>query len=95
MKARHAPLAPRPRGRRGYRLAARVPGGARAGALTARVCRCDQGAGNTPLHFAFGYKYVECGDFLRANGADDSLKNEDDETCYEIFKEDQEATAER
>ena len=47
------------------------------------------------MHFAFGYKYVECGDFLRANGADDSLKNEDDETCYEIFKEDQEATAER
>lgn len=73
----------------------RVPGDARAGALTARACRCDQGAGNTPLHFAFGYKYVECGDFLRANGADDSLKNEDDETCYEIFKEDQEATAER
>jgi len=39
--------------------------------------------GQTPLHFAYGYGYVEVGDYLVSKGADDSIRNKDGLTCYE------------
>jgi len=39
--------------------------------------------GQTALHFAFGYGYVEAGEYLVKKGADDSIRNKDGLTCYE------------
>lgn len=39
--------------------------------------------GQTPLHFAFGYGYVQVGEYLVKKGADDSIRNKDGLTCYE------------
>ena len=39
--------------------------------------------GQTPLHFAFGYGYVDLGNYLVSKGADDSIKNNDRLVCYE------------
>jgi hypothetical protein len=39
--------------------------------------------GQTPLHFCYGYGFHELGDYLVSKGADDSLRNRDNLTCYE------------
>ena len=39
--------------------------------------------GQTALHFAYGYGYAEVGDYLLSKGADDSIRNKDNLTCYE------------
>jgi hypothetical protein len=39
--------------------------------------------GQTALHFAFGYGYVEVGEYLVSKGADDSIRNGDNLTAYE------------
>ena len=39
--------------------------------------------GQTALHFAYGYGYTEVGDYLLSKGADDSIRNKDNLTCYE------------
>lgn len=39
--------------------------------------------GQTALHYAYGYGYDECGDYLVKRGADDSIRNKDGLTCYE------------
>ena len=41
-------------------------------------------AGNTALHFCFMYGFADTlGDLLLQAGADDSIRNERDQTCYE------------
>ncbi len=40
--------------------------------------------GNTALHFSRYYDYSEIFRTLRENGADDTLRNHDSETCYEL-----------
>ena len=40
--------------------------------------------GNTALHFSRYYDYSEIFRALRENGADDTLRNNDGETCYEL-----------
>lgn len=42
--------------------------------------------GNTPLHFAYGYGYVELGEYFRneCDGRDDKL-NDDGESVYDCF----------
>jgi ankyrin repeat protein len=40
-------------------------------------------AGQTVLHYAQGYGFSELFDYLMSKGADDSLKNADNLTCYE------------
>lgn len=40
--------------------------------------------GNTALHFSRYYDYSEIFRALRENGADDTLRNHDNETCYEL-----------
>jgi ankyrin repeat protein len=39
--------------------------------------------GQTALHFCFGYGYAEVGNYLVSKGADDSILNKDNLTCYE------------
>ena len=39
--------------------------------------------GQTALHFAFGYKYPVIGEYLVSKGANDSILNKDNLTCYE------------
>ncbi|KAL7528461.1 hypothetical protein ACHAXR_002457 [Thalassiosira sp. AJA248-18] len=39
--------------------------------------------GNSCLHFAFGYGFDDLGEYLISKGADDSLTNSNDLTCYE------------
>ena len=39
--------------------------------------------GQTALHFAFGYGYSELGEYMVGKGADDSIVNKDNLTCYE------------
>ena len=39
--------------------------------------------GNTPLHFAFGYGFGDLGEYLLSKGADDSVQNANNMTCYE------------
>ena len=39
--------------------------------------------GNTPLHFAFGYGFSDLGEYLISKGADDSVHNANNMTCYE------------
>ena len=44
--------------------------------------------GNTPLHFAFGYRYDDLGKYLLSKGANSELTNEDGLTCYEFQRMD-------
>jgi hypothetical protein len=39
--------------------------------------------GQTPLHFAFGFGYTLVGEYLVSKGADETVRNKDDLTCYE------------
>ena len=39
--------------------------------------------GQTALHFAFGYGYTDVGEYLVGKGANDSILNKDNLTCYE------------
>ena len=39
--------------------------------------------GQTALHFAYGYGYTTVGDYMVSKGADDTIRNKDDLTCYE------------
>ena len=39
--------------------------------------------GQSCLHYAFGYGFEDLGEYLIEKGADDSLKNADNLTCYE------------
>ena len=48
--------------------------------------------GQTPLHFCYAYKCMALFDYLIEKGADDTLVNADDLTCYEgLSKEEVEA----
>ena len=39
--------------------------------------------GNTALHFCYAYNFPDLGEYLKKKGADDSIINCDDMTCYE------------
>lgn len=39
--------------------------------------------GNTALHFCYAYSFPELGEYLKKKGADDSILNGDEMTCYE------------
>ena len=40
--------------------------------------------GNTGLHFCFMYAYYGLGEYLISKGADDTIRNESNQTCYEV-----------
>ena len=44
--------------------------------------------GNSSLHFAFGYRYEDLGNYLLSKGANAELTNEDGHTCYEFQRTD-------
>jgi len=43
--------------------------------------------GNTVLHYCYAYSQFELGEYLKNKGADDSILNADEMTCYEGLNE--------
>jgi ankyrin repeat protein len=42
--------------------------------------------GDTSLHLCFKFNYTELGEYLKSKGANDNIRNNKGQTCYEAKK---------